>query len=981
MRVRLTVLLAVCMVLAPATGAVAQSDTGVVDGASDETPTGDDGSSPAGSSDEDNIAAVHETEDHIVVEVTVPASAYEPDGQMVVSGPIAGAEVGGQQTEEGYRLTVSAEPAEGQATGPTIDQGAHEVEAVLEQAPGRPLPVLAEHAEDTLEEQLGTLHEQIAYLADETEATRDTARELRQQSLDAGQQAQDQPLTQNTTEVLERRIDYAFQLLLQAKQDLAWLSEPAREAPASEVLERLGAADAAVQLAYILLATSQQVIEDQAPEDLGLGTPDEADQLVQDLDESLEEHTSWLVEEYREERDRVFRNLWWAWDGVGTALIDDVFLAVDGALYPDDGGCEEQDGDECGNEGGLQDQLPLEAIRALLATVEQESRDMERTAIDAIGDVSTGVLDDELPETYPEELNLRPTYDQLDENMSALAQEGSPTDATGDWSSQRVNDSVDAARAIDAYLRWLYEDWLANHPEPLADHGLDENLRKMLDASREQLNVTQERLNELSSGGGGSEDDGGGDDGDTEDDATLVQQAWEATNRSHENVSAALESVQDVLYSERPVEEALAEVNERAQRPTTFRVLVPKEVPDSGSDEAPEPGDDVLGEEPQPDDVVEDPDPDAGDDAEETLQDETPGEGPEPPDADAPVGDEDALDDSEDGLGGGGGGSDDGGSDGDDGTDDEDGGADGDDGAGDEGETGSEDDGSGSADDEGSGAGSQDGDDPAGDEGAAEDEEGAATHEVLVQPTSISVDEGTQRVANVEVTNEGDEEQTFHVTAEQDGPVAVDAPEEAEATLAPGESGELRTRVTPTGPGEATVTYHVTGEDDTASESATVTVQRGGDEPDGVEVSLRPWAANLAVDETASAEIAVTNDGDATHHLTLDAWADGPVDPTLERKEVEVAPGETETVGLDLAGQADGRAEVTARAAADEGAMLEPAMLVNVGDAPGFESGLGSADAAEDAGGEEDGNVLPHPALAGALAAVAAALALPRRRD
>lgn len=988
MRVGPTVLLTIAMLVAPAVSVAAQPST-------EPETLGDDSSQDAGD-DEYDAVVVHETDDHYVVEVTVPTSAYDRNHEAYFSVPVTGDRVDGSVSAGGgdaaYEVVVDIEPQSTEKGSISLDEAGWDTEVVLEQRPDSPLPVLAEQAEGTLDEQLDELEQRTRALMDDTEEMRALLDEVRQDAVDTGTSADDQPLTENATEVLDRRLEMTFELLVQTEDELAWLTEPVREVPASEIVETLGVVDASYQLAYILLTTSQQILEEHLPDDgdTEVESPDEVDQAIEDLNETLQEHVEWLVGPYQEIRDSAFTNAWWAYD-VTSAQIDEAFRTVHQQTNGDDGAdCEEEDRDENGDcpsecpegeerndEGECEDACPdddptacplerterivLEGVRSGLKTVEENYTDTERTVLDAVGSASAEVLYEQVPDDYPDE-TTRATYDSVDENYSALM-ENHEDDAIEEWSDERVQDTLDTMRLVDQHLRWLVEDWLQQHPEVGSDHGLDEDLRKMLDASRAQLNESQDQLEALTSDDGDEdgEDDGEDDqdDGGEEDsDESPVEQAWAASNRSRENVTEAIETIEAIAYTERPVEKALQEAAERVDRPTQLRVLVPKDLPSPGDDE---PGtSDITDEIPDDEELPDD------EDAEDTLQEETPGDGPESPhdDIEEPPATQD--DDS---------GTEDDGSDesADDGSGDDSDGAD-DDGGADE--TGSEDGSDDVGDESGGGAGSESSG-GSGDEGGSSDGGSAPPGtDVVLQPDELVLEEGEQEVAAVEVRNDGDGEQTYHVTAEEDGPATVEAPEEASATLEPGEVATLRTLVTPTGAGEGTLTYHLSGAT-TSTHDVPFEVRASTSADEALSVKTSPWHVSLDPDESRLVTTTVENVADRPHAVSVDAWGDGPVSAeTGEPDELELEPGEEATFEVTITPKADGLGEVTTRVSTANGDAVEPLVLVSAGDAPGFSGTFPSAED-DGQGGEsadDDERGLPLPAVVGLVALIGAAL-------
>lgn len=952
MRVGSTLLLVICLLVAPATSVLAQpgDDT-------PENPLNDDGSTVPeviggdGEDDGKDVVVVQQTDDHIVAVINLPASALSPEHDVQYTAPVGSAQMAGSDGDESYtvRLTISPEQFEGDEIA--LGQQVYDVSAVLEDHPDSPIPAIAERANDTLDQQLDRLFSQINQLYGDVESLEGQVEQIKSLRDEAEGTAREEPLANSTLNVALFYLDMSSSLLGDAVDDL---NRTLNRAPTEEAIKRAQVVHTLFRLAYISFQEANRTLNERDPGGIGVGGYEE-------LDERLDQ----VVEKANETLDTFF-TIWretlvptvMEWQGYffnGTREVtDEGFGAINGALYgePCDEEDEKADEEKCPGGPPLTEQVRMLLLDVLTQTQENLTS-VEREVLNKMEEFQVPPLGEHLPDDVD--------YESIRKDLADISRNATPGEAYDDWTTDQINKTVDEMQILTSYLLWVLDVWVDNVDslEPKAA----ENTAEMLRGAHAQLNKSWEQLDEAVFGG-----DGGGCEEDPDEECPPPpeknpwERAWDDFNASYEQARNASQNLTELATNLTVVEDLWDEQIEKLGQPTQIRVMIPRDVhrpddtPRNIDDEIdPDDPDDIpyYGEPPTPDAAtceVDDscPDDDLTEDSGDLLG------GDEQSDDGSAAGDEDEDeqqadeqdpeedDDQQDDI---------------DGQDDE---------QQPEGQDGQQDDDS-----------SGEEQDDTGDSQSSS----SSGPDVSVDPSALSVSQGEQTVTYLQIANEGDSEQTYHLTATSDAPVAVDSPDEATTTLGPGESGEIRARITPTGTGDGSVTFNVAGEDGSVSHEVPVSVSpAAGGEPT-VEVRISPWSLTLGEDQRSAIDVNVENVGSATRSVTVEPLTNGPIAAEVDGPaSAELAPGDEETLSVSVAPDAAGPAEVTVRVTTSSGDSLSPLALLTVTEdpVPGAED-QGAED--QGANNQEEERGLPLPGAAGLIALGLGALARRTRRD
>ncbi len=950
MRVGSTLLLVFCLLVAPATSVLAQpgDDT-------PETPLNDDGSTvpqvPGGEGGDDgkDVVVVQETDEHIVAVVNLPASAVSPEHDVQYTAPVGSAEMAGSGGDESYtvRLTISPEQFEGGEVA--LGQQVYDVSAVLEDHPDSPIPAIAEQANDTLDQQLDRLFSQVNQLYGDVESLEREVEQIKSLRDEAEGTAREEPLANSTLNVALSYLDMSTSLLGDAVDDL---NRTLDRAPTEEAIKRAEVVHTLFRLAYISFQEANRTLNERDPSGIGLGGFEELDERVDQVVAKANETTSEFFTLWRETLvPTVMAWQGFLFDGTRNATGEG-FGAINGALYGDP--CDEedeQDKEEC--EGGP----PLtEQVRMLLLDVlnqtQQNLTSVEREVLDRMEEFQVPPLGEHLPDDVD--------YESIRKDLANISRNATPGEAYDDWTTDQINKTVDEMRLLTNYLLWVLDVWVDNVDslEPQAA----ENTAEMLHGAHAQLNKSWQQLDEaIFASGGGCEEDPD-EECPEPPEKNPWEQAWADFNASYEQARNATQNLTTLATNLTVVEDLWDEQIQDLGRPTQIRVMIPRDV--QRPDDTPRDIDDRIDPD-DPDDLPyygEPPSPDA---ATCEVDDSCPDEDLTGDSGDL-LGDGEQSDDGSDG-GTSDAGSDDSGEDGD--------------GAGEEQDDGDEGDDAGADGDDSGAEGQPDGQDDEQDDAGDGQSSSTSGPDVSVDPGAVSVSQGEQTVTYLQIANGGDSEQTYHLTATSDAPVAVDAPDESTTTLGPGESGEMRARITPTGTGDGAVTFHVAGEDGSTSQEVPVSVAQGASGEPTVEVRVMPWNLRLGEDQRSAIDVSVENVGSATRSITVEPLTNGPIDAEVDGPaSAELAPGDEETLSVSVTPDASGPAEVTVRVTTSSGDALSPIALLTVTEepVPGAED-QGAED--QDANNQEEERGLPLPGAAGLIALGLGALARRTRRD
>lgn len=953
--------LGLLLVLAPATPAIAQS-------------------SSAPLSEEDPVFVAQRSDDHAVAVVRLPVGAVHPDHQTELTTYIGSAELGGEG-DDTYELHLRIEPKHTGSGSMSLSETLWTVDAFLQRDPDSSLPALPERANDTVRETL----DEVTRSVDEIEGRVGSLETLLEEVEDSPASGSE---TVNTTlDIARERMEIGSGLVEQLNETVRWLGNTTNQTQQNLIDQRIVSGEILLRLLHALISDTARLLED-GPEEITAPGPDTGEQTAALVDvaretagsvnETWHQYVGWAL-------------TWESWGhGFAQNETDEGMARLAGwAGYGDD---------------------QLETTRDMLADLVGEppaplqENDNDENESDENDSGEGG-----LPITVPTVPTEHTTYRTVRENFTELSRP--LPSATRNYSRDQVNRTADTIEDLEQALRFLAEDWLefaGVDDEP--GTGTTEDVQRLVDAARSDLERARDTL-PLDDGGGNEPED---DDG--SQDMTLraaVHDAWASLNASQAKIDQARSQAHNTTLGAGGGPETLVErADAILSRPTQVRVWIPTGVPSDGETDLPDDLDEVP-ELPGPDDAPTVPDDEddladvdhegPGDDPEGTLENETSTVDNETGDldndtADTPPGPpipssptSDPLD-SDDGDGGDNdtanestGDSTDDGTDSS-GTQDQQSSGDGTDDTSDDGsQTGSESQdgqdqtgGSGGSD---GGASDQQGDGSGSTSDGQANQQAASAPKVTVDPGEVSTEMGRQRILEVEMRNPADEERTYHVTVGKDAPVALDSPGEGERTLAPGQTGLVRVRVSPTEPGQGTLTVRVSGPEQETTQQIPVEVGQAPEGANQLDVSVDPLNMRLATTETGRMEVTLENVGDALRTVEVTPWSRGPLEVSVPAgPSIEVPAGETATVPIDLEPQAKGLAEVPVKITSDQGDELRPVALLSLVGPGEVAEGQSTDQAAGAQPAAEEGNLLPFPGVLVSLAALGAAVAA-RRRD